>query len=65
MKAKEADSIVRFLNFAKQTMTQDNFMLLCQKLEKENDDMTDEQQQYIYCSAFDMWQEQLEEMKRS
>ncbi|GAW63091.1 hypothetical protein FC65_GL000882 [Ligilactobacillus acidipiscis DSM 15836] len=65
METKEADAIVRFLNFAKQTMTQDNFMLLCQKIEKENDDMTDELQQYIYCSAFDMWQEQLEEMKRS
>ncbi|WEV56158.1 hypothetical protein [Ligilactobacillus acidipiscis] len=64
MKKHEADSIVRFLDFAKKNMAQESFMQLCENLEKENDDMTDEQQQYIYCSAFDCWQEQLEKMKK-
>ena len=63
MKKHEADAIVRFLDFAEKTMTQSNFMTLLINVEAANDDMTDEQHQYVYYSAFNRWQEQLKKLR--
>lgn len=63
MRKHEADAIVRFLDFAEKTMTQSNFMTLLINVEAANDDMTDEQHQYVYYSAFNRWQEQLKKLR--
>lgn len=63
MKKHEADAIVRFLDFAEKTMTQSNFMTLLINVEAANDDMTDEQHQYVYYSAFNRWQKQLKKLR--
>ena len=63
MKKHEADAIVKFLDFAEKTMTQSNFMTLLINVEAANDDMTDEQHQYVYYSAFNRWQEQLKKLR--
>ena len=63
MKKHEADAIVKFLDFAEKTMTRKHYMSLLINLEAANDDMTDEQQQYVYYSAFNRWQEQLKKLR--
>ena len=52
MKKHEADLIIKFLDFADKTMSDDHFTRLCIEIEKANSDVTDEQQNRVWWVAY-------------
>lgn len=65
MKKHEADFIIKFLDFAEKTMSDDHFTTLCIEIEKANSDVTDDEQNRVWWVAYGCWEKHSQERMAS